>query len=693
MTPLNILTTAEQKQFNLPPVFTGIDQKRYFTFPADIMTIAKTLKPHNIVFFLVMYGYFKATNKFYNRKFHQKDIVYVAEKVGVPIEECSAGGYKSRTYLNHRELVLKYTGFAKFDMMALQLLISQLTPLIRSHTKPKLMFQQACKILTKHKIEIPQYNTLSTFITQQIRTHQRELSKEINEKLNTEQKGLLGGLLNKNVNRYRLTLLKRFHQSMRPTKIRENVVDLIVLRELFENLKSVSQSLQLTNEGMKYYAYCMLKFNIFQVLRREDVERYLYLIAFINHQYYVLQDLLIDVLIQAVAGVENRTNKHQKDTVFALRKTRSMLVERVVNSFLKDKYLIKEVKAILASQKLTDTEKVQTLQQLFAQIAIPEEKDLEVEAIQLQKENKRILKDEDYYDFLEIQSRKLQNRVSEIVKQVRFNKDTSQSAIIAAIEYFGQKNGEVGNTAPLDFLEPEEQEAVFDDKGKLRVSPYKVLLFLHIAASIKSGELNLKHSYKYRSFDEYLIPKNTWEENKHLLLEQAGLTQFQDFLKLQKELAETLHRQYEITNQHILKGKNKYIKLYKNGEFSLTTPKEEDEPFDDTSLSDLFPKTHFVSLYEVLATVQSITGYVNVFDHLQTTHVGKKQNEKTFYAGIIGLGCNIGIKKFAKIATHINQSELETTVNWYFSPENIEGANDSILAFLGYHPDFYVHVR
>ena len=54
MTPLNILTTAEQKQFNLPPVFTGIDQKRYFTFPADIMkgitsistyTYAKGLTP------------------------------------------------------------------------------------------------------------------------------------------------------------------------------------------------------------------------------------------------------------------------------------------------------------------------------------------------------------------------------------------------------------------------------------------------------------------------------------------------------------------------------------------------------------------------------------------------------------------------------------------------------------------------
>jgi hypothetical protein len=30
-----------------------------------------------------MYGYFKATNKFYRRKFHQKDIDFVAAKLGI----------------------------------------------------------------------------------------------------------------------------------------------------------------------------------------------------------------------------------------------------------------------------------------------------------------------------------------------------------------------------------------------------------------------------------------------------------------------------------------------------------------------------------------------------------------------------------------------------------------------------------
>jgi hypothetical protein len=58
-------------------------------------------------------------------------------------------------------------------------------------------------------------------------------------------------------------------------------------------------------------------------------------------------------------------------------------------------------------------------------------------------------------------------------------------------------------------------------------------------------------------------------------LQQAGLTQFQDLQKLIKELADSLHKQYELTNRHILNGTNTHIKFYKNGEFSLikgTTP-------------------------------------------------------------------------------------------------------------------------
>src|SRR5439155_1213321 len=152
----------------------------------------------------------------------------------------------------------------------------------------------------------------------------------IKQSLTKESKALLDTLLNKeNGIRYRLTLLKRFSHSTRPAKIKSNIADLVLLQGLFQTIEPIIKSLQLTNEGMKYYAYAAIKFDIFQMTRRAETERYLYLLAFIANQYYTLQDLLIDVFIQTVAGAETHTTKQQKETAFVERKTRSQTGNRV----------------------------------------------------------------------------------------------------------------------------------------------------------------------------------------------------------------------------------------------------------------------------------------------------------------------------------------------------------------------------
>ncbi len=681
MARLGIFTTDEQKIFSTPPLFNSVDRKRFFAFPSGILETARKLDTHNRIYFLLMYGYFKATNKFYRRKLHQKDIDYISDKLGLTSQTGEMREYKERTYRDHREKVFLYTGCKKFDQAATDLLTAQLNPMVRSHTLPKLILQHACDILTGYKIEIPSYNTLYTIISREMKQHQEALNQTIKEGLTKERKALLDKLLNKeNGSRYRLTLLKRFSHSTKPAKIKANIADLVVLRELFQAVERVVQSLQLTNEGMKYYAYAASKFDIFQMTRRADTDRYLYLLTFITHQYYTLQDLLIDVFIQSVAGAEAHTTKQQKETAFLERKTRSQTVNQVVGSFLNTRQLVKQTQTILQSQESTDTEKIQALQKLFNNTSEQEENDLETKATQLQKENNSIIKNEDYYDVLETQSLKLQNRVSEIIKQIQFHDKASNIHILAATTYFKQTNGEIGNSAPTDFLEPKEQDMLFDGQGKLRVSLYKILLFTHVAILVKAGGLNLRYSYKYRSFDEYLILKKRWEANKALLLEQAGLIQFQDFQKVIQRLADSLHKQYEVTNHHILSGVNKHIKFYKNGAFSLTTPKEDEE--EESTVIDLFPKTRFVPLSEILATVNNATGFLDAFSHWQTTHIGNKPSEKTFYAGIIGLGCNIGIKKLGRISTNINVSELDTAVNWYFTPDNLLAGSDSILAFI-----------
>jgi len=42
-------------------------------------------------------------------------------------------------------------------------------------------------------------------------------------------------------------------------------------------------------------------------------------------------------------------------------------------------------------------------------------------------------------------------------------------------------------------------------------------------------------------------------------------------------------------------------------------------------------------------------------------------------------GCNIGKDKIAGVSRNINEYELENTINWYFTEENVDAANDKIL--------------
>ena len=89
-------------------------------------------------------------------------------------------------------------------------------------------------------------------------------------------------------------------------------------------------------------------------------------------------------------------------------------------------------------------------------------------------------------------------------------------------------------------------------EDNFRISLYKALLFIHAQSALKSGTLNLEHSYKYRPLDAYLIDRERWRRDKDLLIERAGLQALVDPRRVLAELDEALYQQYVTTNAHIL---------------------------------------------------------------------------------------------------------------------------------------------
>jgi TnpA family transposase len=180
--------------------------------------------------------------------------------------------------------------------------------------------------------------------------------------------------------------------------------------------------------------------------------------------------------------------------------------------------------------------------------------------------------------------------------------------------------------------------------------------------------------------DDYLIPKDDWEAHRHDYLQRADLQAVTDCEPTLNVLATRLDAQYHQTNQHILAKENPHVHFRKDGSFHVSTPAA--DPEDSEPLLSVLPTRRYVSLLEVLATVNRFTHFLDAFKPWRVQYARSKPPDRTFFAGITGYGCFIGTQKMASISAGIAESELESAINGYFTLDNVHGANDRILEFM-----------
>ena len=685
MPRMRILNAVEQHHFDAPPIFNSLQRKKYFDFSETLYRMAAGLRsPAHQVGFLISCGYFQATKKFFPvRQFRPQDIEYVTNKLGLSTPLVQLAEYPDRARQRHQQTILKFYGYRAFDRKAKTFVAGEIEAMIRSQLKPRLIFWRCIDLLLREKIQLPSCFMLTELITSAINQHKKTLITLLQHQMSNELRNTFDALFEKTplageqqpglTSAYQLTLLKKLSQSTQPSKIKEQVADLQLIEGLYDQIQPIIQSLNLPHEGIRYYANSVLKSEIFDIARRHDEDRYLHVLAFIAHQYYRLQDNLVDVLLASLRSYQTSAQRDHKEQRYARRAVRNQVVKKLL-SYIDDNVLgiLASIQAITQAHNLADAEKIAQIKALLAQ---PNEPDF----ITLRDELSAELNDDDYYQILEARSLRLQNRVSPILKVLTFEGEPSGQSVLAALNHFKAKDGNIDKSAPTAFLNQDELNAVTQD-GRFRVSLYKALLFLHVQSGIKSGTLNLAHSYKYRALDTYLIDEVRWQHDKARLLERAGLQDFTDPQKVLAELDEALFQQYQTTNGHIADGDNDLVSFDAKARFRLKTPKQ--EPTAAEPLRNFFPERHYVSLLEVLATVNRHSGFLDEFQHWQQRHHRQRPAQPTFFAGIMGLGCEIGTQKMMRISQAINAAELERTVHWFFSLDGVRAANDRVVALM-----------
>jgi len=670
---MRILTANEQQAFDKPPLFDHRDRKKYFDLPKGLMDIAKSLRaPGGQIGFLLMCGYFKATRRFYQpQDFQKRDIDAVARIVGLQSWEFIPDTYAKQTRQRHQKIILNFHGFMPFDETAGNTIATEIATMARMHLKPRLIFDRCVDFLIQRRVQVPSAYRLNDLIRAGLHDRKAELIALMDRHLSDDAHILLDDLFAApdDQSRYRLTLLKRLSQSTSPSRIKEAVADFEVLLELHDRLAAVLAKLDLGTAGVRYFAGSVLRSEIFQMQRRDRNDRHIHAAAFVAHQFHRCQDNMIDLWLSVMASFKSAAAREYQEALVQERKDQQRQIGIVVEGLDKSVFgVLRDIRSVMAAANLSNAEKVTATQTLLDQNKTDD-------FDRLKDDLAATASDTGWHDILEARSVKLQNRLSPLLRALTFMPNKRAAALLEAIDHFRNDRDLSLSHAPMGFLDAGQRTTLVRSDGSFRVSLYKVFLFQAITTAIKSGDLNVEHSYKYRPMDAYLIDKERWHREKARLLERAGLTEFADPDPVLARLNAALTAQYKATNDRATG--NFHLKLRKDGTFHIATPALDAR--DTDPLGDLFPQRHDVALAQVLETVNNHCNMLRSFGHWQQTHVRQATSHPALLAGIMGLGCGIGVRKMARISSSVTESELDHTVNWRFSLDNIRAANDAVV--------------
>lgn len=428
MPRMRILSATEQEQFEKPPYFDAQHRKKFLESPEGELETAQTFrKPSHQIGFLVSCGYFKATKRFFSPKdYHQRDIDYVARRLDLDPKIFNNVAYANRTRQRHEHIILEVYGFKRFKGEVEQSIILEIANMVQSQLKPKMIFFRCVDTVMSQRTQVPNYHRLTDLILSALNQRKQDLSALIKQTLTPQSRHLLDGLFtqgegdnttedttspsSKTVS-YRLTLLKKLSQSTRPTKVRKRVEDLADLMELYLKLKPVWGAMNLTHEGIRYYAGSVIKSLIFQLNQRSDEDRYVHVIAFIAHQYFRLHDNLIDVFLKVVQSFQNTSQREHKEQIYCERKICNANLTNLLSRLDEDVFaVIRKIMELAHDAYLSDTDKICNIRSL-----LKTGKDDQLAGLKTGLE--RELSEDSYFKVLESRSLRLQTRVSPIVPQ------------------------------------------------------------------------------------------------------------------------------------------------------------------------------------------------------------------------------------------------------------------------------------
>jgi TnpA family transposase len=688
MPRIKILKSHEIHQFNTPKPMSSEEIPQFFTFESGPKKRNDFNKDESLLGYILLKGYFVANNRFYKSdKFRREDIKFCCEKLSINTEKflASKDWYKEPTFRLHKQELLEYFNYSSFQSQRDEV-FNEANELVKNAIRPKKVLLSLIRFLYENRIEIPDYGVLTGIITDSLNLLEEGITSELMRLLQDKERDLLDEFITLTVNPgdasthnpYLLTTLKKPSQDSSPNKIKATIEEFQIVADMFKHFEPILSNFSISEALVNYYAGWVIiaEQPQFNAIAKNET-KYLYVLSLISYQYRIRQDLFVDIFLKGIQSFLNRVDRDIKNDFLQQKQTPTKQVkesrDRIVSSIDKRESKLSKVREVLRSNQYPPGKKV-----IIALGIIESSPNLKEQILQefelLENSVSQRLKDEMFFEKVENGSLRLSRRLKELFISIHFNKEASDEKIYEPVFHYQRKQGNVAAIPPLDFLKEDQRKFVVDESG-VNSRLYKPLLFIEAADHIKAGSLNLKFSNNYRSINDYMIDQEEWNSSKEKLLKRSNLESITNFRDVIDGLKYGMEEQYQITNENM--EQNRHVSFNKSNKVVIDTPKNKE--VDNEFIQNLLAEEDVIPLVDVLADIAEATEFLESFAHYKLKGGQIESNKEKLIAGIVALGCNIGVRKMGKITKSIGEENLVNTIRWHFSSQNLSEANSRIV--------------
>ena len=628
------------------------------------------------VLFILQVGYFKAKTLFFAFELDdvQEDVRHILQQHYPPFHdaELAAASFKQTRHTQQRKILDLY-GYQACNADERAALMEKAGPIVRISAKPIFVFRNLLQYLENRRIVVPGYSFLQDAVSQALADERARLTAILEGRLDQATLKALDALYVVRDGMYAITPLKRDPKDFSLREMKREIARSQSLETLYRTAKALLPQLDISNDSIAYYAALVDYYTVQKLQQLPAGMARLYLLCFLLQRYQKINDNLVNALIYHVRKVNATAKACMEQQVLALQREGNESIER-----------IGQILSLFLDEGIADSVSFGEIKRRAFAILERDQFKRAAQYIGAQAFDTAAIE----WQFVASLAPSFKQHLRPLLLRLPLRGHVEDDSVMEAIAFLRARFNKGKSLTrsrfeqiPKAFIPQGMKSYLYenDKDGQRGIHPdkYEFLVYRLLRNRLEAGDIYVSDSLRFRSFDEDLIPKETWRRDKGRILQDIDAPLLsQPMAKVLKDMEMELEGKYQEVNRRILSGENPHVKLSKkkNGAITWTLPYVGNE---ETVNNPFFDEVPQISIASLLQFVDSRCQCLDAFTHILQRYVKTPLDRHAVVACLIAYGTNIGLGKMGAISDMSYQT-LFTAANNFLRPETVGEGNDRV---------------